>query len=442
MLRHRHFRNVWFGAFGSSVGNLMEFVGLSWVINVTTDKPQLWLGWHAAAQLAPMMILGIVGGVLADRVNRKKLLIATQAIMMVIAATLTIASYGRYPTIATVMTLTALLGAVGAFNVPAWQVLTPRLVPRAELTEAIVLNGLQFNMARVIGPALGGVLLGLFGPFALFAINTFSFLGVMFAVSTTPDAPAPPRVEGKSVWAELREALSFIYHRKGPWAAFLAMTVYGLLGAPLQRMLPQYASEVYFTRDLPKGQQEITYGLLLATMGLGAIGGAFLMRGLPKWYPKHHLIPIAVLVSGVCMAAFGAARSMWIGIPMLLVCGAGWLISFNATYAAMQLLVPDAMRGRVLAICNTAVFGVMGLGPVLSGYIGGLIADRMTPVAGIQMGVAGAGAILAAAGIVMLIWRTPEVDGLHPGDPGYDHRPGVFAGITASAHRPRPTQAD
>lgn len=440
VLRHKHFRNVWFGAFGSSVGSLMEFVGISWIINLYPEKPAMYLGLHAAAQLAPMTLLGIAGGVLADRVNRKKLLLVTQGLMMLVAGALAISAFTArpgFPSIATLMSITGMLGVLMAFNVPAWQVLTPRLVPREELTEAIVLNGLQFNMARVVGPALGGFLLGLAGPFVLFTLNTLSFFGVLLAVSTTPDAPAPPRAPGRSVWVELREALSFVFHQRGPWAAFLAMTVFGLFAAPLQRLLPQFISEVYESRTWSKERQEFAYGMLVAVMGLGAVGGAFVMRALPKWYPKHHLIPMAILASGLCMAAFGGARTPWIGVPFLLLSGAGWLISFNATFAAMQLLVPDAMRGRVLAICNTAVFGVMAIGPVLAGLASEAVGDTWGVGVGTQLSVSVSGAILAAAGIVMLIWRTPEVDGLTPADAAYDRRRSIVAGITARAHRPK-----
>ncbi|MBX3384913.1 MAG: MFS transporter [Phycisphaeraceae bacterium] len=436
VLRHRHYRNVWIGSFGSSVGGLMEFVGITWIINIVATQPAVWLGWHAAAQLGPMMILGMAGGVMADRVNRRTLLLVTQGIMMVIAAVLAVITFFGLPSLTTLMIITALLGATMAFNIPAWQVLTPRLVPREELTEAIVLNGLQFNMARVLGPALGGVLLGLFGPAILFAVNTLSFIGVMAAVRSTPDSPAPERKEAVPISRQVVEALAFVYHERGARAAFLAMTVFGMAASPLQRFLPQYVSEVYFTRELPKHQQEFAYGFLLAVMGLGAVSGAFIMRALPKWYPKHHLIPLSILCSGVAMGLFGVATNAWVGLVFLFISGIGWLISFNATFAAMQLLVPDAVRGRVLAVCNTAIFGVMAVGPVLTGMLGDYIGGKTDPGRGIQYGVAGSGALLAVAGVVMLIWRTPEVDGLKPGEAGYDRRPSLIAGITAASHRP------
>lgn len=215
-LRIPHFRTVWIGAFGSSIGGWMEFVGISWIITTTTDQPAKWLGLHAAAQLVPMMVLGIPAGVLADRVNRRTLLLVTQGMMMLIAMALTVMAYRGSVNLTALMTLTALLGTTMAFNVPAWQVLTPRLVPREQLQDAIVMMGLQFNIARVVGPALGGVLMGWGGPQMLFLVNTISFVGVMFAVWLTPDAPAPARVGPSSVVRETLEGLAFTLGSAGP----------------------------------------------------------------------------------------------------------------------------------------------------------------------------------------------------------------------------------
>src|SRR5262249_16224211 len=145
------------------------------------------------------LILGIPGGLVADRVNRKRLLLATQTSMMVIAGLLAAASHWGWATPLVLIGLSLLQGVTLAFNTPAWQVLTPRLVPREELTEAIALNGLQFNLARVLGPALGGVLMAAYGPTVLFVVNTASFVAVLLPVAITPDAPGLGS-DGTSAW--------------------------------------------------------------------------------------------------------------------------------------------------------------------------------------------------------------------------------------------------
>lgn len=437
VFRHRHFRNVWIGAFGSSVGAWMEFVGVSWTINrLGGDQAGFYLSLHAVAQLAPMMLLGVAGGVVADRVNRRTLLLWTQGAMMVIALVLTVLAATDMMNMAALMTLSTAMGIVMAFNVPAWQVLTPRLVPREELTDAMVLNGLQFNIARVIGPALGGVLLAAGGPAWLFFINTLSFIGVMLAVRTTPDAPAPARNPHDSIWKETRDGLRFTLAGAGPRAAFFAMVVFGFLASPLQRLLPLYISKVYPSSQWDRSWQEYGYGALLAVMGAGAVAGAFIMRAIPRWYPKHHLIPAAVLLTGLAIAGFGFAASPWVGVPFLAIAGAGWLATFNATFAAMQMLVADELRGRVMAVCNTAVYGVMAFSPLLADATHHVLTPRAGDEAAIRISLAIFGAVMAVAGLVMLMWRTPEVDGIAPGQPGFERKPGLWRGITGEVHRP------
>lgn len=440
VLRHRAFRNVWLGAFGSSIGGWMEIVGVQWVMTVQTLSPEwvasgrpgatLMLGYLSAAQLGPTLALGLWGGLVADRVDRKRLLLVTQVVMMLIAAALLVASAAGRLTPAVMLVLSLLNGVAMAFNMPAWQVLTPRLVPREELTKAITLNGMQFNMARVIGPGLAGVLMAQFGATVLFAVNTLSFLGVLLAVSSTPPAPPPPREDVKA-WSQIREALRFTFRQRGPLAIFTALVLFSALAAPLVRMLPVFVQEVYHA-------EERVYGLLLALMGAGAVVGGLSLKWLPPWYPKHHFIPLSVLGGGAMIAAFSVMDSVLGASVFIFLCGAFWLWAFNSCMAAMQLLVDDRMRGRVMAVCNTAVFGVMPLGAIAAGWISHIASGRADSGLGTQVGVGTLGAVLAAAGLVMLIWRTPEVDGLRPGDPGYERRPSLLAGITARAHRPGP----
>ncbi|HYE01696.1 MAG TPA: MFS transporter, partial [Phycisphaerales bacterium] len=439
VLRHRHYRRVWVASFGSSIGTWMEAVGLQWLVAQAATAPEwvaagkphatLMMAYLAVAQMGPMLALGIPGGLLADRVNRKKLFLVTQGVMMVIAAALTVVAWRGLATPGVLIGLALVHGTALAFNVPAWQVLTPRLVPRAELTRAITLNGMQFNLARAVGPALGGVLMGVWGATALFAINTVSFFGVLLAVALTPDAPAPAR-EGHPV-RQLREAAEFVFLQRGPRAVFVAMVVFAMLSAPLLRMLPLFASDVYH-RD------ETVYGLLLAMMGIGAVLGGLALRWFPAWYPKHHFIPLSMVGGGVSILLFGAMRWMPAGAVMLVLCGVFWLWAFNSSMAAMQMLVPDRMRGRVLAVCNTAVFGAMPLGSVLAGLIGAWAVRHSAIDRGlsVQLGVTTLAGALVLAGIVMLAWRTPEVDGILPGEPGYERAPGLWRGLTAAAHRP------
>jgi MFS family permease len=456
VLRHRHFRNVWLGALVSNIGGWMEGVGVQWIIAHTTGSAYM-MAWLAVAQLGPTMVLGMLGGIAADRVNRKKLLLFTQGAMMVIAAALALASYLGRATPTVLLALSLLQGITLAFNTPAWQVLTPRLVSRDELTEAISLNGLQFNLARVVGPALAGVLMAYTasehnsGATPLFVVNTVSFLFVLVAIAGTPDSPAPPRTAA-SVLHQTKEALAFVFHGRGPRAVFVGMVTFAVLAAPMMRMLPLFAKEVYAETDPvfrlllrvvePASVREVIFSIFLAVIGAGAVVGAIGIRWIPRWYPKHHFIPLSILLSGMSTAAFSGTRSLVIAIPMLFLGGIFWLWAFNSAFAAMQLLVPDSMRGRAMSLVNMAVFGAMPLGTFLAGLVGEAAQAGAGPGSETQLGVGVLGAVLAVAGLVMLIWRTPEVDGMRPGETGYQRQPGLLNGILGTAHRPGSRRAD
>lgn len=442
MLRHKDYFWVWLGAMGSSIGTWMESVGVQWVMTERTKSPEwlaaggegpnLMLGYLAAALLLPMLVFGLPGGLMADRVNRKKLLIHTQFLLMLVAvAFMVLSALGRL-TPALMLLLSVAQGSIMAFNVPAWQVLTPRLVPRDELHKAINLNSLQFNLARVVGPALGGMLMASYGPTVLFLVNTLSFLGILAAVSRTPDAPAPPRT-GASAWDEVKHAISFVFHNRGPRRVFWGMVIFSVCAAPMLRMLSLFVAEVY-------GREESTFGSMLAVMGLGAVLGSLALKFVPAWYPRHHLIPVSLLGGGLSIGAFAATPSLALGAVSMCFVGVFWLWSFSVSITALQLLVDDAMRGRVMAVSNTAVFGAMPLGSVLAGALGDGVAQVVggpgAKALGVQVGIGALALVLAAAAAVMLTWRTPEIDGIGPGDAGYDRQPGFWRGLTAAGHRP------
>lgn len=443
VLRHKHFRWVWIGAFGSAVGTWMEHVGVQWLMAQQTGSASM-MGYLALAQFGPMLLLGMLGGLVADQVDRRKMLINTQFMLMAIAAGLTVASAIHAATPTVLIVLSLLNGIVTAFNVPAWQVLTPRLVPRNELANAIALNGLQFNLARAIGPALGGLLMASSSATVLFAFNTVSFLGVIAAVWHTPSPPnqVVTTDERRGWFASAtiltREALVFVFKRRGPMAVFLGMVVFSTLaGGTVLRMLPLFVSEVY---GISESKGEAAYGLLLALMGLGAVCGALALKWIPTWYPRHHFIPLAILGGGISIVVYSFVTNFVLACVIMVIVGVFWIWAFNSSMAAMQLLVSDAMRGRVMAVMNMVVFGAAPLGTIGAAYLGEAIAghraDGNPTGLAVQIGVGGLASLLVVAGAVMLTWRTPEVDGIQPGEAGYERRPGFWRGVTARAHRP------
>jgi len=443
VLQHGFFRAVWIAAFFSNVGTWMESVGVRWLVAEQTRDP-IMAAYLAIAQMSPIFVLGLIGGLTADRVNRKRLLLVTQTALMVIAGVLTVCAAMRWTDPWLLIGISLAQGVTLSFNFPAWQVLTPRLVPREHLTRAIQLNGVQFNLARVVGPALAGLLMAshpTHGVTLLFMLNTLSFLGVLFAVSRTPDAPALTRREEgpdhpphPTAWAAIREAIVFAFGHAGSRAVMLAIVAFSLLAGPLLPMLPLLVVKVY-------GAKESEYGSLVAVMGVGAVLGGLSLRFVPRWYPRHHFIPLAVTLGGVSILALAACAQLWQALVVMFFCGTFWMWSFNSSMAALQMLVPDRMRGRVMSLSNVVSFGATPVGTMLAGLIAGGVAQRdadgQPSGAGIRIALGMLAAALVCAGAVMLIWRTPEVDGLRPGEPGYERRASLWRGITGLAHRPR-----
>ncbi|MDC0666577.1 MFS transporter [Nannocystis radixulma] len=430
VMRHVGFRRVWLGAMGSSIGTWMEGVGVQWLMAEQTSST-LMLGALAVAQLGPMLILGLPAGLLVDWVDRRKMLMITQVAMMAIAALLAVAHAIGWATPPVLIGLGLVNGVAMAFNTPAWQTLSPRLVPREELPQAIALMGMQFNLARVAGPALAGVLMARWGATLLFTLNALSFVGVLWAVGST--APAPPARAGvaHAPWREVGEALRFVRDHVGVRQVMLGLLLLSMLAAPLQRMLPLFVSEVYHA-------EEATYGVMLSAIGGGAVLGGLTLGRLPSWYPRHHIIPVALTMSGTAMTLYCAATDPGWAAACLLVSGFFWIWAFSSLMTSVQLLTPDAMRGRVLALFNMAMFGAMPVGSVLSAVLGDWLAAALGggPGLAVQLGVGVFTLILMLVGVVLLVWRTPEIDDLKPGDRGYARRPGLWAGITAAGHRP------
>jgi MFS family permease len=427
----------------------MEIIGVQWAMAQATretswldagGKPaELMAAYLAVAQLLPLLLLGVVGGVAADRVNRKQLLIATQAIRMGIAAALCTLAYAGLITPWWLLALGALDGAAMAFNIPAWQVLTPRLVPRDDLAQAITLNGLQFNLARAVGPAVGGLLLAVGDVGLLFLLNAISFLAVIVAVASTPATPTDPSQQHAHPWLALREAWHTTLHHPGLRNATIIISLFSMLATPVLRFMPLLVKDVYLP-GAPEHVQERWYGFLLGFMGLGAVAGALTVKRFPSWYPRHHFVPMAILCCGLSLVLYALATSLALACIAIFLVGIFWMWAFNAAFAAIQLLVSDAQRGRVLAIVNVIGFGVMPLGALAVGWIALLAVSSETSPVGVRIGLGTLSGVLVLLGLVWLTWRVPEIDGLKPGEAGFERRPGLLRGLLATTHRPATSQ--
>ncbi len=439
VLAHKHYRNVLIAQFVSNIGTWTEMFAIQLFVADRTGSlaDQGTLG---ALSTLPIFLFGLLGGVVADRMDKRRMLVITQILAAAVAFGVVIVSLypfsaGSRTPIHWLFALSALNGVVMAFNFPAWQVLTPRLVPRAMLTRAIALNGIQFNLARVLGPALAGFVLAQLSSTPLFAFNAVSFLLVAVVVATTPK-PAPTVPDPRPVLSQIRSAWEFIRRSRGPWAVFLAQFLISLLAAPMVRLLSLFVIDVY---QFGKDKAEASAGTLLAVQGVGAVIGGLALRHVPAWYPKHHFIPLSVAALGASITLFAATTQLWAGYGAMLIVGFFWIWSFNQSWAAMQVLAPDEIRGRVLSLTTVASFGATALGVFVAGLMGEGLKSwaHLSPGLATQLTVGALGVPLLLGGVFMLMYRTPEVDGMAQAPAGKRPTRNPIRAALATEHWPK-----
>src|SRR5438552_13144861 len=331
VFRHRPFLIFWFGACISNIGNWTENAAQSWAVtSQTIGNPHqgLLVEILQFADFCPVLLLALLAGVISDRVNRKVWLITLQALACALGAGLAVAAFLGRATPWVVMAFTFLEGIVWALNGPVFLSVTPSLVPRPELDRALALNSVQFNMARLCGPMLAAALIGAIGVAGAFTFNACTFLPLLIALLVAiPSTPAPSRPKKASIYDDIHEGLKFVWTTPGTRRLTIMGVFFMFLAAPLQGLLPVFAQSVL------KGGPTL-FGLMLSAIGLGSIMGAFLLSWIPSYYPRHHLIPLAMCIFTVIGLCFSFSTSPVLSQALLVASGAGWLLSLNPTNTA------------------------------------------------------------------------------------------------------------
>jgi MFS family permease len=422
VLRHPAFRWIWAGALVSNVGNWMEAVAQGWLVQQQTASPFM-VELLAASEFVPHALLLLAAGALADRYDRRRLLVFGQSMMMFFAALLAVAAHLHLASPWVIIAIAFLEGAAWATVTPAWQALVPALVPRDELPAAIALNSAQFNVARLLGPMLAGVLLSAASAALVFDLNVVSFVGIVVVLLLVRPTPAPddkPLVHAGGV----KPALSWALREKGPRRLILGLMAFALLAAPVQGLLPAMADS-----ELHVGAHG--YGLLLSCLGVGAVTGALTLSRMPRVYPRHHLIPLSMLAFSLCALVYGSSRWPLLSGAALAVGGVFWVWSLASSSTAMQLLVPDELRGRAMSVLALATTGPLPVGHLL----GGAVAHSF----GVRAGVLASASGLAAISAWGAFEREPGIDAhlppLAPARPPRGVRAAVWEALTAASHR-------
>jgi MFS family permease len=354
---YRDFRVLWFGAFTSTVGTWMQKVAQSWLV-LDLTKSSFFLGLDDFMGQLPILLFTLIGGVIADRHDRRRLLLGSQYVQMATAFTLAALVYFHLVRIQYILALSFTAGLAQAFGGPAYQSLIPSLVKKKDLPNAIALNSIQFNLARVCGPLLAALALA-FGTAACFALNGFSFLVVIVALLSL-SIKHIPQTAAKPIIHELKGGLRYAKGQPAIIALTILASLTTFLGLPLLTFLPIFAREV-FHGDVG------LYTRMMAFSGAGAVIGALIVAWLGKF--KHMGLTLLVIqfIFGLLITAFARSQTFWLSALMLFLAGAALIAVFSMTASLVQLIVPDELRGRVMSIYMVAFRGGMPLGSLAAG---------------------------------------------------------------------------
>jgi MFS family permease len=358
--RHRDFRLMWCGAFTSSVGTWMQKLAQAWLVLQLSNSAFL-LGLDAFLGEAPVVLFSLIGGAVADRRDRRHLLLASQIVQMSCAVLLALLFAFRAVQVWHILCLSFMAGLGQAFGGPAYQALLPSLVKMEDLSNAIAMNSIQFNLARVIGPVLGGLALTRLGAAWCFGLNAASFLAVILALLTVRVAFVPSAPKDTLV-ASMKQGLKFVRsHRTMPSLVGLAFAM-TMLGVPLVIFLPVIAKDVY-------RQGAGTYTLLLSVYGSGSIAGALGVAALGHLKAKGRTALLFLINLGLAMAAFAISRHLLLSCVFLFVAGACLVGVLSLVSSLVQEVTDDYMRGRVMSVLNLAFRGGMPVGSLATGAL-------------------------------------------------------------------------
>jgi MFS family permease len=383
-LRHRDFALLFGGTIVSHTGDLLQSMAQQWLVFELTHSA-FKLGVLGFCQLAPRLVLGAVGGVLVDRFDRRRVLIATQTVAMVQSIALfALVATGRvtYPQI---VALTVVLGVADTLHITARHALIPQLVPAGELQAGVALNAAGVNMTQAIGPSLGGALLGLCGVAGCLAINAVSFvaiLGALFAMRFRRVAPAATR---EGLVDELREGFRHVAARERLWVPVMMAYAVAALAMAFTRLLPVFA------RDVLNGGAS-AYGALLAAPGVGAVIGSAAVAARGRGGMRRLYASVAGLVAGLC--SFALTSSLWPALAALVVVGAAQMVFRTTAIAACHVATDDAHRGRVMSIFLLD-YGLWSFGTLWLGWL----CDAHGPRVAVVTGALSCAAVVAAVAL-------------------------------------------
>lgn len=360
-LHHRNYRLFFCGQLISVIGTWMQVVGQSWLVYRLTDSAIL-LGLVRFASLIPVLLLSPVGGSFADRHNRHRIVIVTQTIAMALAFILAGLTFTGTVRVWHIFVLAASLGVVNSFDIPTRQAFVVDLVGRDDLINAIALNSSTINGARIVGPAVAGLLVATVGEGWCFFINAISYVAVIVGLLLMKITVQVHVTVPGSALEGVIEGFRYVKHTRPVRALLLLIAVVSLMGVPYMVLMPIFADEV-----LGAGARGL--GLLMAAAGCGALVGGFLLaskrdvEGLRRW------VPLAAGGFGVGLVLFSLSQSFWLSIAILVPTGFCMMLETASSNTLIQSIVPDQLRGRVMAVYSMMFLGMAPFGSLLAGAL-------------------------------------------------------------------------
>ena len=390
-LHYRDFRLLWLGAFTSTTGTWMQTVAQGWVVLNMTNSAFL-LGVDGFLATGPMLLFSLFGGVVADRVERKKIMLFSQYLQMTFAFILAALIFGGNVKVWHIFLLSFLTGSAQSFSGPAYISLLPLLVKREDVPNAIAMNSMQFNLARVIGPVLAGIALSAWGAAICFAINGASFLAVIVALLLIQSPRVRPAHEQGAMVEEMKEGFRFVARRrKLVILTFLAFAG-TFLGMPIVTFLPVVARSIF-------GLGARGYAWMMTTYGLGSVTGALIIAATAHAAKKGKVALKLQLAFAALLLAFAFSRSLALSLVIAFLAGV-CIVGVISLYSSLvQLTTSDDMRGRVMSIFMLAFRGGMPLGNLIAGWV----AQRWSITAALAVN----GALLAMVALWFIARRTP-----------------------------------
>ena len=394
-LKHRNFQLFFSGQLISLIGTWMQSVAQSWLVYRLTGSGLL-LGSVGFASQIPVFLVAPIGGITADRVNRQRIVIATQTASMILAFVLAALTLTNRVTVREIFVLAAMLGIVNAFDIPGRQSFLVDMVGKEDLMNAIALNSSMFNGARVIGPAVAGVLVARLGEGWCFFVNGVSYIAVIVGLLLMK-VHSPARAIGASPFEHVKEGFRFVNDAAPIRALLLLLGVVSATGMPYVVLMPIFADKILHT-----GGQELAsligshdlgavrLGILMGAAGVGALLGALTLavrtgvKGLGRW------VTVCCAGFGVSLMLFSFSTSFWLSVLLLLPVGYFIMLQMASSNTLIQVMVPDALRGRVMAVYSMMFMGLAPLGALMGGALSDRLGAPMTVAIGGFASVVGA----------------------------------------------------